>query len=441
MKFFTVSRQTRAKTLVSREKRVHALLTTCLTVIATVSVAACSSGHGGGGGDGQHQRPDQAQSSPTPAPYNYNANGPGQLDAGSGQSQQESDKADSQKGDEVQFSDGSDASPTTIAPVMTPSARAKGGRRTGTRRLNQAGVTPTQSSRQPWPASGEMQDSNGTPLYYGSASSDHLRAKIEAIAPSSRGDLNWAAELSKGMVYFTPQTREVEVDVLQTRAAGDQYKIILRGYLGRDGRAVLPDSGSNISGALECLDVNGGCETAHVKILNTGFSRAREAHMIIRTTNSKLRTTGKGFDISHNHEYDWFLNILVNTATLKSDVGYVQRLVVETSETMHGVSNVAVTMDILNRDRVEYLDFNGPLVRYSESDAVNSAMVQTTQNPAGMQQQIANTLNDIRLVSNNGRGGLAVALTVRAGNAGSVEDVLTLQLDRIENAIKAPTSL
>ena len=431
MKLSTVSRGMRMNE--TRVTRTNSLVTGCLAVVAMISVAACSPS-GGGGGDKGHQG-QKPTSSPTPAPYNYSANGPGQLDKGSSRSQQEG--ADSSKDDEVQFSDGTHDGTEGSSASEKSAAKKKANKKI--RKLNAAGVTRTKSTREV--AAGDLQDANGTSLLYSGASSDDLRSQIEAIAPSSGNDLAWATELSRGMLYFTQRTREVEVDVLQTRPSGEQYKITLRGRVDREGRALLPDSGSQIYGAIECLDLNGGCETAHVKIVNSAYSPAREAHLIIRTTNSKLRTTGKGFDVSHNHDYDWFLNILVNTATGKSDVGYVQRLVVQTSETMHGVSNLSVAMDILNLNRVEFIDFNGPLVRYSDSDETNTVMNQTSRNRPGTLRLISYELTDVRMVTNNGRGEIKVALTVRGANAGSVADTVTLQLDRIENAIKAPSAL
>ena len=412
-------------THVSRDQRVKNLMTTWLAVVATVTVAACSSSHGGGA-----PVQPQALASPTPAPYTYNARGPEQLDNGSGRSQQESPNSTDGKDDTVQFSDGT----TPPAPRNRNTPPEEGARvPRNPRRLDPAGVTPTQAN-----TSGPVQDSSG--FVYGGASSDGLRAQIEAI-PVSEYDLRWATQLSKARLFFTPQTREVQVDVLQTRLDGQQFKITLRGFLDRSGRGYFPDNGSRISGAIECLDINGGCETAHVKIVNQAFSLARTAHLIIRTTNASFHVTGNGFDIAHNHEYDWFFNILVNTATQNPGVGWVSRLTVETSETMHGVSNVAVAMDLLNIDRTESLDFFGPLVLGADGEGVNVQMFQTPANPPGIPQLVSNTISDIRMVGNDGRGEITVALTVRAARPGSVEDTATMRMNRIQNAIKSPTSL
>ena len=413
----------------STRMRVKILLTAWLAVSAAILSTACSSSGGGNGGAPRQAAPG-AKPAQTPPPYNYTAPGVGGLDKNSGKSQQEPPTADSNSG-------GGDSS----APAPDPSVV----------HYDPTGLTPTQVFEQPRSGNSsgnpsDVQDGSGAAANYSGASQDDLRGQILALIASNQDpdsahrDSEFAAELSKGM-FSLDGNRLASVTILQSKANGEKFKITLRGTLDGAGRVRFPAVGPGISGAAECLDLNGGCDNVHLKVIDASTDARREAHLIIRTTNSTLYTQGNGFDISHNSEYNTFLNVLVNTATRKSDCGLVNKLVLQTSETLNGVSNVAVAMDMLVGRARQYLRFNGPLVRLPDSDDLNVSMMQTPANFAGGPGLISDTISNISLVRNDGHGNVQVAITIRAVQPDSKEDTVTLTLARIQKPTKAPTSL
>ncbi len=300
-----------------------------------------------------------------------------------------------------------------------------------------SGMTPSQifdaSERQGSAAVGDESDVGGrrSGLRYSGAGQDSLREtlmRFEAKKEKSRRerDRSFARTINQVTFDVDWSTREAQVSVLMN---GRRTQLNFHGQLSND---LILKSGSVKRGqriAIEaaCMDLHGGCETVYLKIQDGNGARVRTAHVISRTTTATLFTQGNGYDIAKNEEYNYFLNLLLNTVNHSGAVNTVNSLWMRTTEVIGGASNYVIQMGLLtSRSGQTSLNWTGALVKPAHSSSLNapSEMLPSSS-------PIANTIRDSRLVKNDGRGNIQIAVTIRKGSVRAQEDTLTLTFGRI----------
>jgi hypothetical protein len=414
----------------SRHKQI--LLSSLMTATVLVLASACSSG----GGGGSAPIPPPIATGPQGFPQGEPGQIPGQMPGPSVDRREGSRGGGSGRDGRDGRGDGSsrdhglrNTEPVPRVVTYDPHGLA------ATQIFDQAptGLTPGSSS---------------TPLGYTSAAADQLRAQVELMASADArqnpdGSAILASELSKGMFDLDRARHLATFTVLQTQSDGQRFKLQMTGVVDGQMRIIFgsPQDAPYYSATAECLDSSGKCQVAHVKITETDKGAPRIAHMIIREGNVDLFTSGNDAGIVGNPDYDRLLNILKNTATHRSNVNRVVKATLQTSETISGISNFSLGLDLFVNGAIQtqFIQMHGPLVQVGGSNH-DTAFVERIPMASSSPEYVSETIQDTQLINNDGRGRLQFAITV-GGPQGTQPDTLILTATRLPVSVRPATTL
>lgn len=416
-----------------KKTQLNKLLIVGMAVSALLLSTACSRKSG--------QQPVQTNQGGAPAPAPAPGNPTSELDDGSGKSAQDSAEQDAPVVDDDKEIDQEGEEPY----IDTPTGPQEKPQNSGAIdeeapvivRYDPSGMTPDQvfeeSDRNGQVEVGEASDvgEREDGLRYTGAGQDTLREQLirhERSKEKSRRDRDqkFARTINQALVDVDWSTRQVQIAVLMN---GRRTQMNFHGTLSSDliVRSGSVKRGPRIAVEAACMDLHGGCETVYLKIQDGNHGRVRTAHVISRTTTATLFSKGNGYQVAKNYEYDYFLNLLLNTVGHSGAVNTVNSLWMRTTEVIGGVSNYIVQMGLLtSRSGQTNLNWTGALVKPANSAALNA--------PAEMlpsTSPIANTIRDSRLLKNDGRGNIQLAVTIRKATVQAQEDTLTLTFSRI----------
>jgi len=296
-------------------------------------------------------------------------------------------------------------------------------------------------------------------LQFTSAASDNLVAllkdKLDNVSDLSVKSANqeFAKQIGLTTVGINWQTRRFVVTTLLDRA-GKRAHYSFGGVLGDDlqGRFGSAKKSPNISGDLVCMDLNGGCRNIRIRLIDSQVeSSPRTAYVVVRDTPAWMKIQAKHPMSSNNVEFQQLASVLFNTIENSGAPGSVATLGMVTSETVNGTSSFAVDMK-LRLAHPQYpqgvdqlLIITGPLAKIpvGRSVQVLSSPVPTLTTVDGLTIPvdpdhgfISDTLKQIRLVGNDGKGQVDLALTVRANKPLVDEEVIVLTIGAKRNSVK-----
>jgi hypothetical protein len=300
-----------------------------------------------------------------------------------------------------------------------------------------SGMTPSQvfeaSERQGESAAGALSDVAGPRegLRYSGAGQDDLRETLmrhENAKEKTRRNRDAIVAHSINQATFDVDwsTREARITLLMN---GRRTQLNMSARLTNDliARSGSVKRGNRIAVEAACMDLNGGCETVYMKVQDGNHGHVRTAHVLVRTTTATLFTQGNGYHIAKNEEYNYFLNLLLNTVGHSGKLNTVSSLWLRTTEVIGGVSNFIVQMGLrTTRTGPGSINWTGALVKPTHSASLNApAELLPSTSP------IANTIRETRLVRNDGRGNIQLAVTIRKATVEAQEDTLLLTFGRI----------
>lgn len=299
--------------------------------------------------------------------------------------------------------------------------------------LDPTGLTPTQIFGQ------SSVDSTTTDLHYSGAGQDGLRRQIQkyvdAKAETARAkrDKAFAKSIVNAEFHVDWSTREAQISVLLNRKSG-QHFVRFNGSL--DNKLLFRSGdlhgGSRLALEAACMDLRGGCDTVYVKLTDASTGQARTAHLLLRTTKSTLFTKADGFNLSRNEEFNNLLAVLVNTVKNSGRVGALNSLTLRTTEVINGRSSFKVEMSIRTGYRYQDdLNFGGALLKKpGTSSLLAPARVLPSSSPMGQ------TIRNVALIQNDGRGDLTLAVTIRKAAPEANEDTMNITFARIHKPVR-----
>lgn len=309
------------------------------------------------------------------------------------------------------------------------------------------GLTPAQifesSSRQGPAVIGNESDvangQSGEPLFYSGSGQDDLREQLQTWVNTKtrqervRRDKDFSKRVLNGRFDVDWSTRAAVLDVTIKGAKGPRvYRFtgsLSNRLLFRSGDL---RKGNNLSVEAACMDLNGGCGTVYAKVQDATGGTVRTAHMIIRQTEATLFTHAQGFGLANNPEFDALLETLVRTDHHAGELNALNSLKLRTSETINGQSSFRVEMGLRSAyNTQETLNLGGPLVKPSVDSMLDAqAQVLRSSSPA------ADTIRQVVLTRNDGRGTLTLAVTIRKATATAQEDTMDLTFSRIHKPVR-----
>ncbi len=296
-----------------------------------------------------------------------------------------------------------------------------------------------------------------SPVFYTGAGVDDLRDQLTAIALQETNSrqlaLNkkFAKEIGMATVEVDWNVRSMKFSVdlgLQGQRANLNFTGQLDNRLHVSGGS-LGDKGVTFEAM--CMDQNGGCHNVHVRLKRKVAGGTAVAHVITRLSNAYLYIEGNAAGVSHNHEYDNFMNLLLNTVSNRGGPDSVQALAFYTSEVIFGESDFAILMRLGVQEPAspvgnpQMMGLIGPLVK--PEGAIDENLI--IANPPTeitrigrhnflLSNEIANTIREIHLVRDDGRGNLQFDITVRKASANASEDTIRLTVARWQTLTRDP---
>jgi len=357
--------------------------------------------------------------------------------------------------------DGNPATSPAAAPKPVAPAKPANSPIDGVVVMDPTGMTPDEifdsSARQGHAFRGlkATTGGHGVELYYSGAGQDFLHEQLLAKMNSESAlqkdrDRKFAREIGMTTFEFDENKREGKVS-LNLTVDGKKTNLNFTGKLDNKMRLRAGNlkKGNGIAVEATCMDVGGGCHTTLIRVLKKVGGGTAMAQVVARLTNAYLYIDGNAPGVSQNPEYDNLMNLLLNTVTNPNGPDSVQALGFYTAETIGGQSNFAVLMRLgiqdANKPRGDgqVLGMMGALVKPAQSTNENFLIPgpPTIATVVGgrtflLPTEIANTIRDVRVVRNDGRGNLQFYITVRKSTAGSSEDTIRLTVARLQEATR-----
>lgn len=415
--------------------RLKQLLFAWLAVTALILSAACSK-----------KSDDAPAAPPAPAPTaTPKVTKPGEI---SGKEDQKNDKKPAAGKGELDKNSGKSAQDSSTSGEGDSKSPAVGEDEIV---MDPTGLTPEQifdaSAKQGQPLPGRDGGTSGSQqLYFSGAGQDFLHEQLQAMV-ETRGDKDNDLIRRLGMATFEVdwQSRKAKISISLRMVNGKKQTLDFRGSLDNKLTVKAGDLSQKPFVAVEaaCMDLQGGCNTVHLRIRKKHGNSEQVAHVIARQTSAYLYTDGNPPGASQNPEYDNLMNVFLNTVYSPGGPGSVQAVSFITSEVIGGASEFAVLMRVGVKDRLnpttygQLVGWSGPLVKPKDSFDLNipvsvAPATFTTQDGfrVKIESEMERTLRETRLVRNDGRGNLQLEVIVRKGSAQASEDTIHLTVAR-----------
>jgi hypothetical protein len=182
-------------------------------------------------------------------------------------------------------------------------------------------------------------------------------------------------------------------------------------------------------GFLKCIDKDGGCNTAYIKIKMSGAY----ARIIFRNSVAdRFFVTQQG---ASSQAFDLLKTYLINTVNFENTTQKISTAQVSSFEVVNGRS--AMGAMILADDK-EMIGLSIPLFARDTGTEISSQVSKSSDlskaydlvTPAGSTQRIASGIKDVKLINNNGKGDVRLLLDL----SGSTQAVMWLTLSAIPKA-------
>ncbi len=301
----------------------------------------------------------------------------------------------------------------------------------------------------------DIVSADGQEIFYTGAGKDTLRTHLHTLVNERAAGLDDETRAADKTLAQTIQLADFNVDWSSRRAVLnfrferlDKHgklllnKVKIEGPLDNLTRFTVGSLRVRpfLAAEVACMDISGGCKTVHIRVQDRSTGITQTAHLIARHTNATMDIDGsKRLGASGNPEYERLMGVLVNTTTQPSGQNVVEQLTLTTSETIGGASNFAVKLKVRLQDQWgrtggDILEMTGPLAKPLNSDildvhanvtptftVINNEIVPTSA--IGTYDRFVDSISDVRLVRNNGRGVLQLDLTIRNTTGGSAEQI------------------
>lgn len=273
---------------------------------------------------------------------------------------------------------------------------------------------------------------------YTSSSTDELlnflRKRNERVgAESRRQNLAAAASVVSAKISQEGFEGESAVITLKVQESGGVKVYNLAGGLSdgpasklrmvRDGNGERTTGAHNVAGTLKCVDLDGGCETAMAR-LEIGNGRGfGVAYVIFRNSKADLyfHLPAKE-NYSGNPEFYTLSDYFISTIQDRNTTSKIAKRTLSSWEVVNGRSGFVFTTKGYND---ELLAFAGPLLSQDGSNSVNvllNRIGKDDENSLDLMAvrasrlNYANTIQDARLIANNGLGQIRLSLKMRKRN-------------------------
>ncbi|QDK47090.1 hypothetical protein DOM22_18940 [Bdellovibrio sp. ZAP7] len=190
---------------------------------------------------------------------------------------------------------------------------------------------------------------------------------------------------------------------------------IVRLRSARTGNGTKTTGSMPIRGTLQCLDLDGKCETTLVKVELGWSGSASHIDIVFRQSNADLffkMSPGSG-----NPEYDFIKDMAVNTFEKKSGTNRVQSSKMSSWEVVNGRAGFTVVLKTFEN---QMLAFSGPLVSPQSGNSTNVTLKRLAKDPnedddIGRQANLTyqNMIGEARLTANNGLGQIRLVFKMR----------------------------
>lgn len=280
-----------------------------------------------------------------------------------------------------------------------------------------------------------------------------LKSRLDSVADEGLrvADRQFAQEIGLTSVNINWATRQFTVTALLERdgkrehhAFGGLLQNDLTGQFGRSTTA------PEIRGDLVCMDLNGGCRNMRLKFVDTRGEMERTAYVVVRDTPAWMYTKARHPDESTNAEFSRLASIFFNTIQYSGAMNTVRFLNLTTSETVNGSSTFVVTMKIRVPDSrfagggEQVLMWTGPLahtaagaIEIPVSNAVTVTQYGGVTVPLNHDNgHISDSIKKTRLVANDGKGKIQMAITIRANKPDVQEETILLTIAGKRNQVK-----
>ena len=276
-------------------------------------------------------------------------------------------------------------------------------------------------------------------LVYTSSSTDDLlnflRRRNERVNNESRRqNLAAAASVVSAKVSQDAFEGENAVITLRVQESGSVKVYNLAGSLSegsasklrlvRDGNGERTTGTRNVSGTLKCVDLDGGCETAMARLEIGNGHGFGVAYVVFRNSKADLYFhLPAQEDYSGNPEFRILSDYIVSTIKNLNTSSKIQKRTFRSWKVVNGRSGFTFTTKGYND---ELLAFAGPLLSQDGSNAVNvplSRIGKDEENSLdllsvrGARLNYANTIQEARLIANNGLGQIRLSVKMRKRNS------------------------
>lgn len=256
-------------------------------------------------------------------------------------------------------------------------------------------------------------------LYTSSATDDTL----DVLRGLKRDQLGLSASVTEAKLRFDSISGQSVVTLnVQENGFPRTYILVGDSSMDENNQIVRLRSGGGsgsmpINGTLQCLDLDGGCQTTLVKA-DLGYSgSASHIDIVFRQSiadlHFKLPAEGSG-----NPEYDVMEEMALNTYKYKKGDNRVKTSFMHSWEVANGRAGFSV---VLRTYTNELLAFSGPLVSPEAGNSTNVVLKRLTKDPTqdddgisnGGKLNFQNMIGEARLTANNGLGQLRIVFKMR----------------------------
>ncbi len=270
-------------------------------------------------------------------------------------------------------------------------------------------------------------------LVYTSSSNDvlldYLRLKNEKVDPVQRAmNLQAAASVTSASLFVDKFSGDALITVkmiengivkVYNLAGGLSADAAARVRVVRAGIKEITTGTRMVDGTIKCLDLDGGCNTTHVRLKVGQPGSAAIVNVVFRQSNADLYFQMPG-ENSGNPEYLMMRDMMMNTIKRENSENRITKSKMESFEVVNGRSGANLTLQTAEG---ELLAFSTALLAPEAGTGVKVPAVilgKAQQSPLDIlvsntihKLNYANTLANATLVANNGLGQVKLLLKTR----------------------------
>lgn len=323
--------------------------------------------------------------------------------------------------------------------------------------LEERELSPEEQARLAQPVT-QRSDADLRGLVYTGSANDtfvfELKAKLanKTDAAERARDLEFAKEIGLVQVHHNKPAGHVTITSLIERDGKRQHYNLV-GAMSQVFTAQAGDAtkAPYITAELKCMDRNNGCHNMILKFVDHKNANAkRTAYVVARSGSGWQHITYQALHLVENPEYHRLVKIFTNTGDRwmgrrSTSLDTVTEVVINTSETVNGSATfvaglkLSVSGEYAQRFEHQRITWAGPLVS-TENGAtfdVSASVDYMPRNLSASKNTIDRALpymtdfiKSTRLIENDTKGKLKLAVTIRANGPNTKEETFLLELTR-----------